>query len=287
MRLSDLSRALANGNVPNRSVVVTFDDGYADNFHNAKPMLERYDVPATIFVASGFIGYEHEFWWDELDRTLLRPGKLPKRRLRLRANGSTYKWKLGEIARYSRGDLLRNRHWRAWEEAPTSRHSLYKSLWELVQPMTETARESILDELREWAEVQVAGRPNSNRLLTLEDMRILANERLVEIGAHTVTHPRLSALPVESQRNEILGSKTYLEEILGRPISSFAYPFGRRSDYDRRTIAVVRQSGFACACCNFSGRVQRSTDPFQLPRVQVHDWGGDEFTARLSWWFES
>src|SRR5829696_8506777 len=77
MRLQQMSQALIDGNLPDRAVVVTFDDGYADNLYNAKPALERYNVPATFFLTTGYIGHKREFWWDELDRLLLQPAKLP------------------------------------------------------------------------------------------------------------------------------------------------------------------------------------------------------------------
>ena len=132
LRLQQLSRALAKGPIlSRRSVVVTFDDGYADNLYNAKPLLQRYDVPATIFLPSGFIGSEGGCWWDELDRLLLQPGRLPKH-LRLSFNGKTRRWQLAEAARYPRAELRRHRRWRASEDAPTPRHSIYKSLWRLL-----------------------------------------------------------------------------------------------------------------------------------------------------------
>ncbi|HET9531812.1 MAG TPA: polysaccharide deacetylase family protein, partial [Blastocatellia bacterium] len=66
--LRELTGALREGSVPRRSVVVTFDDGYLDNLKNARPLLERYDIPATFFIATGYLGGEREFWWDELER---------------------------------------------------------------------------------------------------------------------------------------------------------------------------------------------------------------------------
>jgi peptidoglycan/xylan/chitin deacetylase (PgdA/CDA1 family) len=277
-----LSEALLDGNLPDKSVIVTFDDGYADNLHNAKPVLERYDVPATIFLASGFIGREREFWWDELDRIFLQPGTLPER-LSLSINGGTYRWELGEVARYSEGASWYHRGWRAWEEAPSSRHSLYKSLWELLNPLTEGERQRVLDELLRWAGVESMSHP-SHHPLSFEEVLALAQGELIEVGAHTVTHPRLSALPAASQRDEIQGSKARLEEVLGHPVTSFAYPHGGRSDYTAQTVSMVREAGFACACSYFAGIVGQSTDRFQLPRMNVQDWDGEEFAWRLSRW---
>ena len=76
--LSELTKGLSHGRLPRRSVLVTFDDGYADNLHNAKPVLERYRIPAVVFVISGSVGMNRGFWWDELEKLLLRPGTLPE-----------------------------------------------------------------------------------------------------------------------------------------------------------------------------------------------------------------
>ncbi len=76
--LQQLSQGLREGNLPDCSVVVTFDDGYADNLLNAKPLLERYDVPATVFLATGLVEHWREPWWDELEQLLLQPGNCRK-----------------------------------------------------------------------------------------------------------------------------------------------------------------------------------------------------------------
>jgi peptidoglycan/xylan/chitin deacetylase (PgdA/CDA1 family) len=275
-----LTRDLLEGEIlPPRSVVVTFDDGYADNLHNAKPFLERYDIPATIFLATGYIGHEREGWWNELDRLVLQPGTLPET-LRLQVKGRTYRWELGQAASYSLHSYHSNRFWRAWEEVPGPRQALYRSLYDLLYPLAEGERREILDELLTWAGAEPVSR-RTHRFLSLEEVASLAQGELVEVGAHTVTHPALSALPVAMQRDEIQRSKNRLEEILDRPVTSFAYPYGTQKDYTKGTAALVREAGFACACSAVEGIVGSSTDRFQLPRVFVQDLGGDEFAKRL------
>jgi peptidoglycan/xylan/chitin deacetylase (PgdA/CDA1 family) len=76
-------------------VAVTFDDGYADNLLNGKPLLECYDVPVTVFVTSGYVGAGREFWADELERLFLQPGTL-RQELCLAIKGRTHQWDLGE-----------------------------------------------------------------------------------------------------------------------------------------------------------------------------------------------
>ena len=281
IRLQQLSQALLDNSLPRRLAVITFDDGYADNLHNAKPLLERYNVPATVFLVTGYIGGEREFWWDELDRLLLQPGTLP-RVLRLSVNGSIHQWDLGEAANYSEDAARRYRNWRAQEDAPTTpRHSLYISLWKLLHPLSESERRKVLDELLAWAEAKPAVRP-THRPLSLEEVITLAQGNLIEVGAHTVTHPALTALPVTSQRTEILESKAQLEEILGRRVDSFSYPHGILST---ETAGMVREAGFTYACSTYADLVARSADRVRLPRIPVQDWDKGKFARRLWWWF--
>src|SRR3954469_24009177 len=79
MSLTQLVDGLQQGRIPRRAVVVTFDDGYADNVEVALPLLEQHRVSSTVFLASGAIDRQREFWWDELERILLQPGRLPAR----------------------------------------------------------------------------------------------------------------------------------------------------------------------------------------------------------------
>jgi peptidoglycan/xylan/chitin deacetylase (PgdA/CDA1 family) len=281
MKLQQLTQALQDRKCPYGAVVVTFDDGYANNLHNAKPLLEHYDVPATFFLTIGSIKQEREFWWDELDRLLLQPGRLPAG-LRLSVTGSTYQWELGEAVHYSKDEYQRHRPWSASEkEIPSPRHSLYRSLYSLLYPMLESDRLKVMDKLLVWAGAEPASR-STHRSLSLEEVVALNQGELFEIGSHTVTHPLLPALPAAWQQDEIQRNKACLEEIVGQPVSSFAYPYG---DYTAETVALVREAGFARACSTNEAAVWRRNDRFELPRFHVEDWDGEEFARQLSRWF--
>jgi peptidoglycan/xylan/chitin deacetylase (PgdA/CDA1 family) len=284
--LRQLTAALREDTLPDRAVVVTFDDGYADNLYQAKPLLERYDTPATIFLTADAIGRRREFWWDELERLLLRPGKLPAT-LRLKVTNDEHQWELGEAADYDDDSGRAHSGWRAWGESPPSlRQSLYRAVYQLLYPLPEQQRRDAQDQLLAWAGASAGEARPSHLPLTAEEAAALAEGGLVEIGAHTVTHSLLSAAPASVQEREIRQSKAYLEEIFGSPVTSFAYPFGKQGDYTEQTVAIVREAGFSCACSNFAGVVSHATDHFQMPRVYAMDWGGEEFAKRLSSWLK-
>lgn len=278
LHLQQLTKKLDLRQSLHRSIVITFDDGYADNLYKAKPLLEKYDIPATVFVTTGGIDQKHEFWWDEIDRLLLQPGTLPNL-LELNINNKNYKWELGASADYTEADSQHNRYWNALgEETPSLRHDLYRSLYQLLRCLSPEEREEVLQQIRVWANAEPIGR-SSHRSLSHEEVLTLSNGGLIEVGAHTVTHPFLSKLPIASQQYEIEESKNRLEKILGYPVTSFSYPNG---DYTTETISIVQNAGFNCACSSIADRVQLKSNPFLLPRVVVEDWDGETFARWLS-----
>jgi len=282
--LSELTRNLRAGKVPARSVVVTFDDGAADNLLAAKPILEREDVPATVFIATGYMKTAREYWWDEVERLVLQPGELPGT-LNLAVNGKLHQWDLTAQTNYTPTDYNTYSSWNAASsDEPTLRHQLYRSLIDVLYPLAPAERFQQLDYLKSWANDVTVSR-DSHRPLTAEEVTQLAAGGHIEIGAHTVSHSMLSALPASVQRDEIRQSKVDLEEILGHQVRSFAYPFGTLSDYTRETVSLVKQLDFDCACSNFKDVVQPGADLFQLPRLIVRDWKAEEFAARVASWF--
>ena len=272
---------VSDSKIQRRMVIITFDDGYADNLLEAKPLLERFEVSATVFIAAHFVDRKQEFFWDELERILLSPGRLPPR-IRIVVASGTFELDLQEIADYPETEQRRYRHWSVLEQkAPTPRQSLYRNFCCFVRDLTPCEREDALSQLRAWASTPADAR-DSHRTLTSPEVRQLQDGGLIEIGAHTLTHPVLSRLRADEQRLEIAGSREKLEAIVSRPVHSFSYPFGSPDDYTEDTARIVREAGFECACSNFCRRVSSKTHRFHLPRMLVRDWNGREFEERLT-----
>jgi peptidoglycan/xylan/chitin deacetylase (PgdA/CDA1 family) len=280
--LHDLPSFLKRKRAPRSPVVVTFDDGYVDNLHQAMPILQQFEIPATFFLTTGWLSQQREFWWDELDQLLLQPGRLPET-LRLTMDGKSDEWCLGEAANYTAEDADHHHRWCTLEQPPTLRHDTYYEVWKRLYALPPEKRQSVLDEILEWAEAEVVERATHCRL-SQEEVVALSRSRLVEIGAHTVNHPVLPTLSPAAQKREIELSKTALEELLDCPVTSFAYPHG---DYSEETICLVQQAGFSRACTSRPDQVSQHHDPFQLPRFHVGDWDGDEFAKRISTWQNS
>jgi len=107
--------------------------------------------------------------------------------------------------------------------------------------------------------------------MTWEHLREL-HRRGFAIGAHTRTHVDLGAVSGEDAQQEIAGAREDLEDALGAPVQTFAYPFGGREHLTEANRARVKAAGFRCCCSGFGGTVTRATDPFQLPRVPISTW---------------
>jgi peptidoglycan/xylan/chitin deacetylase (PgdA/CDA1 family) len=147
--------------------------------------------------------------------------------------------------------------------------------------MGENDRLRLRDNLLSWAGASGCAR-ETHRVLGRDQIAELAAGGLIEIGCHTITHPQLSALGLEWQREEIGGSKHNLEETIGRPVTGFAYPYGRDCDYTAETVALVQEAGFEYSCTTSVGVVERGADRFQLPRIPIQDIDGESLDRLLS-----
>jgi peptidoglycan/xylan/chitin deacetylase (PgdA/CDA1 family) len=246
-------------NLKEPAVVITFDDGYADNVSEALPILEEVGVPATFFVSTVNLDTIREYWWDELERIIMGDWIFPES--------------------FTLHDSRFGRNWQT--STPAGREALYRELHALMMQVDPVRREEWLMQLRRWAQAGETGR-EAYRAMTCAELRRLAGSKWATVGAHTVTHTPLSVLSEEQQRDEIVSSKLRLETLLGTKISVFSYPFGRRSDYDSVSVRICREAGFIKAASNFPGQAHRWTDPYQIPRQLVRNWGPHTFAARVA-----
>jgi peptidoglycan/xylan/chitin deacetylase (PgdA/CDA1 family) len=279
LHAGDLVQRVAAGADSKRAVAVTFDDGYADLLHAARPLLEQAGVPATMFITTGAIDSREEFWWDAVERALLHDRPLPPR-LRLPLGHATGEWPVGDALRGA-APAAGACAWRAWDPPPAQRAAVYVAVWNALLGLATAARSRAVAELLAWAGLDAYARP-SHRTLREQELRALAAGDLVEIGAHTVTHPVLAALPPAEQDAEVIGSRDTLRSTLGRNVRTFAFPFGKPEHVGSRAGAAVRAAGFTTAFLNVTGTVTRDTDRYAVPRVFVEDMDGDAF-GRLLW----
>lgn len=240
------------------AVVLTFDDGYADNLEHALPILKQLHAPATFFIATGYVGGSREFWWDELERVLLRGGA-------------------GQILQHIGPVTMARRYDGARAD---EREALYHDLHPRLKQLSIADREAVLVELNQ-AFADVPGPRATHRVMRADEVVQMGASEVVTLGAHTVWHQPLSSLSAAVQREEIECSRAALQAWTTHPVSVFSYPFGNHDDYTPQTVALCRDLGFDRVAANHPGVVRAGTDPMQVPRFLVRDWSANELMQRL------
>lgn len=247
---------LASGKLPPRAVCITFDDGYRSTHDLALPILRQFNLPATVFVATGFVG-EGNMW---NDRILESVRIMKEQQLDLSEFG------LGSFALDSVGAKL---------------HSVER-LTEGAKYLPPPGRQALIEHLDALAKIE------SHGLMVTDDMIRALAAHGVEIGAHTISHPILTKLSDKDALYEMAESKRELEAIIKRPVRYFAYPNGKVGmDFDERHVAMARQAGFAAAFTTAMGAARASDDLFALPRSRPWDNSPPLFALRLLRWLAS
>lgn len=236
--------------LPENACVITFDDGWRDNYDTAFPILKRYGVPATIFLATSFI--DGGIWyWEERSKFLLAYlyDSYAKGEEDLRA----------ALARSFVGIGVKELP----RLAPAAVPAFLTEAINLVRgggigdgPAFVKELEAVLDthQLRE-----------PRQFLSWDEVREMS-ENGVEFGAHTQSHASLTQCTETEAEKEIDGSRNAIHARLNDARDVFAYPYGKTShDVRRRVVA----SGFQCACTTELGRVDRYSDLYNLPRIDI------------------
>ncbi len=240
-------------------IAVTFDDGYRDVYRNAFPILEKYQIPATVFITTKNIDTTEENWPDWVMRACMQPA--------VYHDYFDMENELVTIRCYTRN--------------LQERCDFYSAMSEVCARLDTCSRNQQLQELKSWAGVNGKGR-ESRRILSTEEIQMLANSPLITIGSHTETHSILSWLPLETQFREIKDSKDKLESITGNRIELFAYPYGGRNFYDETTMELLKSNGYQMAFTTDTERIDVHTDRYQIPRHAVLNYDETNFTNFLN-----
>ena len=264
-------------------MAITFDDGYVDVLAAALPVLERFDLPATVFLPTGWLGSSRRFWWDDLARVVLTTRSLPETlELDLGRSGRMFRWQSDPTSDPSH-EIAGAAAWKAWEEPRCGRHRLYRRLWEELLPLDLEQQRRHLAALREWAGLPDAG-ADGDRCLTGEEVRRLQAGGRIDLGGHTVHHPQLSTLSPSDQRSEIEEGLAEVRRLASTPVRAFAFPYGKREHYTAETVELVRRAGFEWAMTNVEGRIDAASCGLELPRCFVEDGDGDSLARSLARW---
>lgn len=238
--------------LPPRAAAITFDDGYADNFTIALPILRQAGLPATFFIATGYL--DGGRMWNDTVVEVVRGAEGPELDL--------MHFKLG---RYSVRTLQERRR------------SLAQLLDELKY-LDPAARSGVVAEIGAHAAIQTP----LDLMLTSEQVHALAAAGMT-IGAHTVRHPILSRIPENEARAEMGESKEQLEVITGGKVSLFAYPNGKPgTDYTDTHVRLARETGFDAAFSTGWGAATAGSDIFQIPRFTPWDRARWRYALRLA-----
>lgn len=238
-------------------VAITFDDGYVDNLTNAAGPLGALGLPSTFFITTGQIN-GRSFWWDDLAEVLLGKHELPPG-ADIHIGGA--------------------RVWLSLRD-PASRAHALRFVHRRIRALPPAELEPTIDALHEVLGVSRA-RPADRRPMTATELVELAQMPNVNIGAHTRSHPQLAIQPRRIQRDEIMGSVDDLAALLGRDITSFAYPFGNGTAVGRSARRLARKAGCRVACTTEPTVTGPGTDPLRIPRINVGNWTGAELAERL------
>lgn len=244
--LDEAVELIKSGHGNQRYAVLTFDDGYRDNLELAYPILKEQGVPFTIFVTSGLIDREALPWWIVLEKVIAENDEVT---FSSNAGGSGIRCK-------------------SVDEKLTC---FSKLLNHLGSEVSEFEQRAICGALAERYDIDAAALVDS-LMMTWDDVRSLASDNLVTIGAHSHQHYAMARLEeTEAREDVVTGVKRLEQELRLRP-RNFAYPYGKALAVGQRDADIVREIGFASAVTTRPGVLQAGTsrDPMLLPRVSLN-----------------
>ena len=248
--------------IPDRSVVITIDDGYRSVYTLAYPLLKEYGFPATVFLPTDFVEKRELLWPDRLEHALNRTS-VTRSEVTIVDERVAYNLR-DKASKMACDSALRSRLKLAPQESmPAILGDIERSLG-LGPPAAANVPE--IYHALEWPEI-------------LE----MSQSGLMSFGSHTVSHVILSRCGLERARTELVLSRQLIEQQTGGSCTLFCYPNGRVGCFDERTKGLLREVGYSCGLTTVAGLNDEHSDPYELKRLSIEDRGNlDRFKLNLS-----
>lgn len=239
----DFIKYREKGKLPKNPLIITFDDGYKDNYTNAYPILKKYKLPATVFLATDYIGNNNLFWWDRVAYLIKHTSK---KKISIDIDGQIYSFDISDKKKKKKAIVEINR---------------------LLKMIDNSLKNRILENLENNLNVVIDNSISRDICLSWEDIREMSKNG-IDFEAHSCTHPILTNLPYKEMRKEILSSKKAIEAKLSRPVKFFAYPNG---NFDNLCKESVKEAGFIGACSYEYGTNNFNHEKiYELKRISMH-----------------
>ncbi len=266
IKLSDWIQLKQEGKtLPANACAITFDDGWADNYEFAFPVLQELNTPATIFLVSDMIGTNEMFWPERLARLITT----------ISCNYPQY-WSHPELSW-----LQDNPENYLFSDTPPNSEQISR-LCASTKDFSDEEVHKRLTHIEKVLQLNTGDYPPS--LLNWQQVAKMTSTGLVEIGSHTCRHVRLNNLtPARQIKNEIINSKDEIEKHTAQTINTFCFPNG---DYNQQALKLVKQN-YLGAVTTQSGWNTANTDVHQLQRIGIHQdiaYDKTSFLARISGW---
>jgi len=245
LSLDDLPGFLAEKSQKFKASLITFDDGYADNFEYGLPLFSRHKVPFTVYVATDIPDGKAFLWWYFLEELLIQKEKL------------SFEW---QNERFS--FLLRN----GWEKE----RAFYKLRSLIISAQKEAFQQLVL---AIWGDLDEYSNLRLDRLgMSWQQIRQLALSEYGDVGAHTVTHRSLAMLTDEEVDFELKTSKARIESHTGKPTNHLSYPFGHAWEAGEREFRMAEACGYQTATTTRFGNLLPGSENqlYALPRITVN-----------------
>ena len=278
--IPEIIENLKKGKVKKNCFALTFDDGYRDNFENARPLLEKYNIPATFFIPTNNLLNGKAFWWDRLQDAILKTRQLPET-LDINFLDRKFGFSLGEESILNEEIEKMHIHWVVPADPPTRRSLLFHKLWAMLQPLPPAQIETHLTRIETWAGKENVPLNTQSEIMNADQVRELASRNLFTVGLHTENHVALSHHSAQIQQQEILKNQMDLNKMVNQTSQVIAYPYG---EYNNVTIQVAKELGMQAGFSVEYSPVFSDSNHFNLGRFHVKNWNAKQFEEKLINW---